>query len=831
MNSLLTRFLLSVISAFFRFVLFLRYRIEFKGLEHLASADQKRGILFLPNHVSEIDPVFLLTVLWNRYQLKPIVLDKFYDLPLLRTLMRKIGCIPIPDLECNINGWKRKRVEAAQAEVARRLQQGDNFLIFPSGRLRNGDLEKIGGASFVANLLAAAPDTPFFLIRMTGLWGSRFSKGVTGKTTHVMNSLWDVCLSICSNGIFFMPRRKILIEIEPAPSSFPVRGTRLQINQALEAWYNKRGPEPLQLVPEHFWSSLLPQVESSSSRLSDLGAKNLSDGERTQIINYISELCARPSDKTAQEITASMNLSYDLGLDSIDMAQLHAFLDRRYGVGELSLTDLQTVEDALKIAAAGNQKLSRSSFEAKDTRRWPKEHLRPSFQAPDGRTIQEAFLRVSDRMKDHVCCRDAVSGMLSYRKLKRTALILADAFGEMEGDRIGVALPASIGVNLTVLALLLAKKVPVMLNWSQGVKNIESCAKLAGIKQVISSRAFLSHLPEIDFGSLQDSLIYLEEFKVQISARDALRGLWLSFQSADRLLKKLHLQEVKESDPCVILFTSGTESLPKGVPLSHSNILKNLEGTQPCIDYGDDDILYAVLPPFHSLGFSMTGLFPILWGSRVYFGPNLRDSARMAKEIESSQASWLLCVPTFIRTLFEVTAPEQLKTLRYIMSGGERTPPDLFEAFNAFGSNKQILVGYGVTECSPGVSIYRSGPGNRGVGLPLKNVEVKAAHPETGGMGPFGNLGRVLRQRFECIRRLYGFFFIAFCLEGWKAVVSHGGFGNNRCRGLSDFARSDEEIRQARRGNDQFRSFGGRGHDSCKNAPLARRFFQGRPFP
>jgi long-chain-fatty-acid--[acyl-carrier-protein] ligase len=138
------------------------------------------------------------------------------------------------------------------------------------------------------------------------------------------------------------------------------------------------------------------------------------------------------------------------------------------------------------------------------------------------------------------------------------------------------------------------------------------------------------------------------------------------FRNTDRILKDWDLTQSSENDPAVLLFTSGTESLPKGVPLSHKNILFDLKAALDCFEVFPSDILYGILPPFHSFGFSVTGIMPLLIGLKVYYAPDPTHSLAMLHDIEDWKITLFISAPTFIKGVFNLAAPHHLKSLRYV---------------------------------------------------------------------------------------------------------------------------------------------------------------------
>jgi long-chain-fatty-acid--[acyl-carrier-protein] ligase len=731
-NKKLSGWMLYPILWLIKFLLHLRYRIVIKGWEGLKTAEFKRGagILFLPNHPAEIDPVILETVLWSRFRPRPLVVEHFYHLKGFKWFMDLVSAMPLPTMDAMANKWRGKKVEKQFNHVADELKSGSNFLIYPSGRLKLTGLEMIGGASFIHRLLQACPETNVVLVRTTGLWGSQFSRALTGSSPSFGQVVARCAKILLKNGIFFAPRRDVVIEFEMPPSDFPYHGTRLELNKALENWYNRypeMGPERLKLVSFAFWKEEFPAVYVSNGVAQKIQERPVSMKVQQEVFAFLSSLSGKPAD----QMMRTMHLSHDLGLDSLDVVQIYVFLDERYGVTELLPGDLLTVEEVLQFASG--YKKEREEGEKIPTSyrfNWPEES-RPVPKMPSGQTIQEVFLRKADELKRHTACMDGISGPLSYDKLKLGALVLSAKMREMPGDRIGVMLPSSCGAYLTILSVLMAGKVPVMINWTAGVKALDHTADLTGLKVVITSEKFLDKLENGDLGKIEECFQFLEEIRETITLKDKLRGLFLGMKSPDSLLKKLGLSSIAPSDHAVILFTSGTEALPKGVPLTHDNLLSNQRYGLQAIAMRADDILYGVLPPFHSFGFSVTGILPLLAGLKVCFAPDPTDSHGMARDIGQWKPTLFCCAPSFIKALFHVASSEQLQSLRLIVSGAEKTPQDLFDFVKEHIPFGQLLEGYGITECSPMVTIDRVGEVHRGVGKPFPGVELMFIDQQT----------------------------------------------------------------------------------------------------
>jgi long-chain-fatty-acid--[acyl-carrier-protein] ligase len=574
-----------------------------------------------------------------------------------------------------------------------------------------------------------------------------FSRALTGSSPDFGKTVWKGIKILLKNGLFFVPKRHVKIEVELPPADFPYQGSRLEINKYMENWYNRYpevGPEPVKLVSYAWWKREIPTVFIPKEPQKKVEQRPVSPYIQNEVFKELAALSQQPVEKMER----SMHLSHDLGLDSLDVAELYVFLDERFEVNDLIPGDIRTVEDVLQAAAGykkdrEDEEARKESLSSSNKRVWPVEKERLVPEIAPGNSIQEVFLKSCDRHGQAIACADLLSGALSYKKVKIVALILSEKFRNLPADQVGVLLPSSIGAYLVVLAILLAGKVPVMLNWTSGVRALDHADALTHLSAVISSDRFLDRLENGDLGKIENKLLLLENVRSEISWKDKLKGAWLSSMSADKLLKKLSLDAIDPSQPAVILFTSGTETLPKGVPLSHENLLSNHRACMSSVALHADDILYSVLPPFHSFGISISGLLPLLAGVKVCFAPNPNDSHGIAQDISGWKPTLFFCAPSFIKALFRVAKPSSLESLRLLVSGAEKTPQELFNYVAEHLPRTRLLEGYGITECSPAVSFDRPDRPHKGVGLPIVGVEIKIIDSENERVLPTGQEGEI----------------------------------------------------------------------------------------
>jgi len=182
-----------------------------------------------------------------------------------------------------------------------------------------------------------------------------------------------------------------------------------------------------------------------------------------------------------------------------------------------------------------------------------------------------------------------------------------------------------------------------------------------------------------------------------------------------------------------VLFTSGSESLPKAVPLTHANLLANLRDGLSALEFRGDDRIIGIFPPFHSFGLTCNMLLPLAGGVRTVYHPNPTEGTAIARIVEAYRATVIFGTPTFLRGIVRAATDEQLSSLRVAVTGAEKCPEALYEALARRFPNMTVLEGYGTSECSPVVSVndYRA-PKAGTIGKVLSSLEYAIVDAETG---------------------------------------------------------------------------------------------------
>ncbi len=336
--------------------------------------------------------------------------------------------------------------------------------------------------------------------------------------------------------------------------------------------------------------------------------------------------------------------------------------------------------------------------------------------------LAEACFRGLHRNPADVMITDGMDGTsLTRARVLAAGLALAQWIRRnIAEQRVGLALPAGKASLLANLGIIFAGKVPVNLNFTAGRAAIEASIAKAGVRCVFSAEAMYSRLKEFPW---PERVVKLEELMPQIKSSAAkwfvlskllpsgwLRRLARVPKNGDAQPgKKLPNGEVPASAEAFLLFTSGSSGEPKGVPLTHRNLLANTHQFGEMLDLTSKDVVLGALPFFHSFGATVCLLFPMIEGLKVVTYPNPLDAAKCAQLIEEHQATLLLATPTFLRGYMKRAQREQLRSLKLLVTGAEKLPQELADAFRErFGI--EIMQGYGLTETSPAASFNMPDP-------------------------------------------------------------------------------------------------------------------------
>jgi acyl-[acyl-carrier-protein]-phospholipid O-acyltransferase / long-chain-fatty-acid--[acyl-carrier-protein] ligase len=338
-------------------------------------------------------------------------------------------------------------------------------------------------------------------------------------------------------------------------------------------------------------------------------------------------------------------------------------------------------------------------------------------------TLGQRLRSVAEATPDRPAIADSSGCILTYREVLEQAEHLAGWLTTARASEanIGVYLPSSTAAAVANYAITLAGKVAVNLNFTAGEQYCRAAIELCDLQTIFTSRAFLAKLGMKPF----EEMVLLEDLPSEGS-------------------RPRSIADPGPDSTACILFSSGTTGLPKGIQLTHWNILANAEGLAARIPPSASDCMLGVLPFFHSFGYTFALWFPVLYGMQAAYHGNPTDARTVGELAEKHKATYFLSTPTFCQQYARKLPRHQFSSLQYVLVGAEKLRASIAREFkDHFGID--LLAGYGCTELGPGVAINtpaESRPGS--VGRPLNGVEIRIADPDTLELLPLGQQGMIL---------------------------------------------------------------------------------------
>jgi acyl-[acyl-carrier-protein]-phospholipid O-acyltransferase/long-chain-fatty-acid--[acyl-carrier-protein] ligase len=363
------------------------------------------------------------------------------------------------------------------------------------------------------------------------------------------------------------------------------------------------------------------------------------------------------------------------------------------------------------------------------------------------KTLDRTFVRTARRHPLRFMMADGKYPRVTFGSALTKTMYIARRLRPQIGGRamVGMLLPPSVGGALTNYALMLLGRVPVNLNYTSSSETIASCAEQCGIDVVITSKAFVERFPNL---AIPGRTLFLEDVLSAPKLIEKLSALALAWIMPGALLRKAlgarktaNDGELAVDGLATIIFSSGSTGDPKGVMLTHFNLLSNIQQVSQVFMLDGRDKILGILPFFHSFGCMAALWLPAVNGIGVVYHPNPLDAQVIGELVQRYRVTFLIATPTFLQAYMRRCSPESFGSLQYVLVGAEKLPERVALAFeDIFGIRP--LEGYGCTECSPVVTVngrdFRA-PGLRQVaarrgriGHPLPGVSVRVVDIETG---------------------------------------------------------------------------------------------------
>jgi len=368
------------------------------------------------------------------------------------------------------------------------------------------------------------------------------------------------------------------------------------------------------------------------------------------------------------------------------------------------------------------------------------------------RNLHHGFVKMARRNLFKTAIADVLSGRLNYFKTLVGSIVFARKLKTvLDGqEMVGILLPPSVGGVLANTGLSLLGRVPINLNYTANNEVIASCAAQCHVTQVLTSKKVLERLPL----EVPGETVFLEDIKDSVTGKDRLIAMAIALFCPRMLLDKVLGAPYRGPDDlATVIFSSGSEGAPKGVMLTHKNIITNIDSALEVFPNHRDSCLVGFLPLFHSFGYMATLWLPLTHGLRGAYHSNPLEPKIIGKLIKEYQGTIMIGTSTLLQGFLRRCEPEQMASLEFVVCGAEKLAPRIRMAFKE-KFVLEPLEGYGTTECAPAVAanipdcaspgFFSPGTSHGTIGRPIPGLEVKIVHSETGDEMPLGEDGLLL---------------------------------------------------------------------------------------
>lgn len=377
-------------------------------------------------------------------------------------------------------------------------------------------------------------------------------------------------------------------------------------------------------------------------------------------------------------------------------------------------------------------------------------------------TIPHAWISTAKRMRSDMAIADTLGEPLSGIKALTAAVCMSRRIRRISSEQnVGLLMPTSAGGVLVNMATLLNGKTTVNLNYSASNESVAGAIELADVKTVYTSKQFLLRLKQrnIDLTRALESVrvVYLEDVKADIAKSELVLTLLMVMLLPVGLLRPLICRATDANANAAILFSSGSEGVPKGIMLSHRNIMANLKQIAYVLNLNDTDVVMGSLPLFHAFGMTATQFLPLVEGLPMVCHADPTDAVGVGQAVAKYHATVICGTSTFLRlyTRNKKVHPLMFDSLRFVIAGAEKLGEEVRQSFQE-KFNKPILEGYGATETTPVASVnlpdvldtnywhVQVGGKTGTVGMPLPGSSFKIVDPETFEELPSGSEGMIM---------------------------------------------------------------------------------------
>lgn len=325
-------------------------------------------------------------------------------------------------------------------------------------------------------------------------------------------------------------------------------------------------------------------------------------------------------------------------------------------------------------------------------------------------TLPRAFIRTARAAPSEWALTDLNGPVLNHRRLLTACILFSRRLRKIEEQNVGLLLPTAAGGAIANMALLMSGKTLVNLNYTSPEHVLLGCAERAGVRTLVTSSQFLRKLEQrgLSFRQLLErmNVIILEDVKAGIGKPESLLTLMQAVLTPVWALHWRYGGASDLDDTAAIMFSSGSEGAPKGVMLSHRNMMANLKQIAAVLNVQEDDCVLATLPLFHAFGLTVTSMMPLVEGIPLVCQPDPTDAVNIGKAAARYRATILCGTSTFLGIYVrnQKLHPLMFSSLRLVVAGAEKLSPQIKSGFEA-RFRVPVLEGYGCTETTPVASV------------------------------------------------------------------------------------------------------------------------------
>jgi long-chain-fatty-acid--[acyl-carrier-protein] ligase len=725
----------------------LRYKIEtvFEPGAKEAITDPERGTLVVMNHPTwgvEATKVFAEVALLG---VKPLIViaDSQIEGLVLGNLAKLFEVVAVPDMTKK-NG-DANVLKDATAKITAALNEKRLVVIAGAGRIYRSRTESMG--SMVANVMATQPDVHVVTANAQGLWGSRLSMAGTGEYPAIGRVLLTGAAATVGNlglnprhpwTLTFSDRTQELTSVAPG-----------QINENLNRIFNTsdRGESVPAMPVRHrlgWWDSTVAIPDPAISQVAG-DIHSVPDDVRQATVDKLieitgaQELKGLPLDSPA---LLNKHLRDSLGMDSLAATELLVWVEE-YTLARTgtkfqadSTESILTVQD-LMLAANGAAQVQGGTRLALPNRQWltPPSSERMSYKW-DGVPFTTKWLQTAINNPHGVTLAEPKMGTPTNRQILRMISAILPTIEAMEGDRVGVLLPAGVPVFAVIHAIRLAGKVPVLLNFTTSDEAIRTAVRTTGVKQVFTASLLLAKLkwgPE-QAAKLGVQFVEFEKVAASLTLGAKAKLLFEYFFQAPRAL--LDRKMPKEAG---ILVTSGSTGIPKSIAITDEMLGLLVSGLLDAVDVKVGDRLLQTGPPFHILGYLAGVVLPSVAPIKVGLLPNPTDYPQMAAFLELFAINRAVSPPAFAEGVAVAAVPGQMDGLQLLVYGAQAMTTAQRQLITRRAAHTLILEAYGSTETTGALAFQPVGSGGWLQLLPTveyKLLDIKTGQPlAAGGQG------------------------------------------------------------------------------------------------